>query len=198
MSSARTSPSRAFQEAMPMNRSRRRLQLPLGAAILLVVLMLALGRLPGNAPATPPTAELITVTPAAAAAAPAQAIVASATATRSPATPAASTAPPAGLTIPTPPPGEGLATVRYEHLPPEGREVIRLIARGGPFPYRQDGTTFQNRERLLPGKPSGYYKEYTVVTPGSPDRGARRIVAGTQGELYYTADHYASFRRVVP
>jgi ribonuclease T1 len=107
-------------------------------------------------------------------------------------------APSPTLFIPTPLPGERLSTIRYDQLPTEGQGVIVLIARGGPFSYRQDGSTFQNREGLLPNKPSGYYKEYTVETPGSSDRGARRIIAGQQGELYYTADHYASFRRVVP
>jgi len=91
----------------------------------------------------------------------------------------------------------GLPTIKYERLPAQARETIDLIQRGGPFPYRQDGAVFQNRERLLPGKPNGYYHEYTVETPGSPDRGARRIIAGGEGELYYTDDHYASFKQVV-
>ncbi len=91
----------------------------------------------------------------------------------------------------------GLPTIQYERLPAQARETIDLIQRGGPFPYRQDGAVFQNRERLLPGKPSGYYHEYTVETPGSPDRGARRIIAGGKGELYYTDDHYASFKQVM-
>ncbi len=103
-----------------------------------------------------------------------------------------------GLTIPAPPPNEGLATIAFDRLPIQARDVIRLIAKGGPFPYRQDGIPFENRERILPQRPAGYYKEYTVETPGSPDRGARRIVAGKQGELYYTGDHYATFKRVVP
>ncbi len=91
----------------------------------------------------------------------------------------------------------GLPTIKYERLPTQARETIELIQSGGPFPYRQDGAVFQNRERLLPGKPNGYYHEYTVETPGSPDRGARRIIAGGQGELYYTDDHYDSFKQVV-
>ncbi|MEQ7005829.1 ribonuclease domain-containing protein [Actinopolymorpha sp. B17G11] len=83
-------------------------------------------------------------------------------------------------------------------LPPEAAETLDLIYAGGPFPYDQDGTVFQNREGLLPAEPIGYYREYTVPTPGSPDRGARRIVAGgdqpTDPDVaYYTADHYASF-----
>ncbi len=91
----------------------------------------------------------------------------------------------------------GLATVAIAELPPQARRTLALIDAGGPFPFPQDGTTFQNRERLLPRQPSGYYREYTVVTPGSPDRGARRIVAGRNGDRYYTDDHYASFRSVV-
>jgi ribonuclease T1 len=91
----------------------------------------------------------------------------------------------------------GLATTTPDQLPPEARETIALIDRGGPFPFRQDGTVFQNREGLLPAQPSGYYHEYTVVTPGENDRGARRIVAGDGGELYYTDDHYDSFVEVV-
>lgn len=91
----------------------------------------------------------------------------------------------------------GLPTIAYDRLPAQARETIALIQRGGPFPYRQDGAVFQNRERLLPGKPNGYYHEYTVVTPGSPDRGARRIVTGANGELYYTDDHYDSFKQVI-
>jgi ribonuclease T1 len=92
---------------------------------------------------------------------------------------------------------DGLPVIAYDDLPREAHETLRLIERGGPFPYRQDGSTFQNRERLLPRKPGGYYREYTVETPGEDDRGARRIVAGEEGELYYTDDHYSSFRRVV-
>ncbi len=87
--------------------------------------------------------------------------------------------------------------LRFDNLPRQAQDTIRLIDRDGPFPYRQDGAVFQNRERLLPSRPSGYYREYTVVTPGESDRGARRIIAGAGGELYYTADHYDSFKRVV-
>lgn len=69
---------------------------------------------------------------------------------------------------------------------------------GGPFSHDQDGTTFQNREGLLPQQSEGYYKEYTCETPGSEDRGARRLVIGSGGETYYTADHYGSFTRIDP
>ena len=88
-------------------------------------------------------------------------------------------------------------TISINDLPLEARHALQLIENGGPFPYRQDGSTFSNREGLLPQKPNGYYHEYTVYTPGSTDRGARRIIAGQGGEYYYTDDHYASFRRIL-
>lgn len=83
-------------------------------------------------------------------------------------------------------------------LPPEAIDTLQLIERGGPFPYSRDGVVFQNRERRLPNRPVGYYREYTVRTPGENDRGARRIVAGGQPAeaFYYTDDHYRSFRKV--
>jgi ribonuclease T1 len=87
-------------------------------------------------------------------------------------------------------------------LPRQGVETYQLIRQGGPFPYDKDGVVFGNRERLLPGQKRGYYLEYTVKTPGSRDRGARRIVCGGQPKTpdvcFYTADHYASFRQIVP
>lgn len=91
----------------------------------------------------------------------------------------------------------GGATVAVADLPPQARTTLDLIKQGGPFPYRQDGVVFGNRERILPAEPSGYYHEYTVRTPGSRDRGARRIIAARDGTQYYTDDHYASFRRIV-
>ena len=90
-------------------------------------------------------------------------------------------------------------------LPPEAIDTLQRIARGGPFEHRQDGATFQNRERRLPLQPRGYYREYTVETPGSRDRGARRIIAGgglpgdsPPIEYFYSDDHYRSFRRFTP
>lgn len=85
-------------------------------------------------------------------------------------------------------------------LPPEALQTLALIERGGPFPYRKDGTVFQNRERLLPARARGYYREYTVPTPGARDRGARRIVTGGDPPevFYYTDDHYSSFRAIEP
>ena len=116
------------------------------------------------------------------------------TATAQAARPTATPTPRAPAAQPTP--DDGFPTIDFARLPAEARETIGLIDRGGPFPYDRDGITFGNRERLLPLKPDGYYREYTVITPGSNDRGARRIVAGQAGELYYTDDHYESFRRV--
>ncbi len=95
------------------------------------------------------------------------------------------------------PAGWSGGTIGVEALPPEAIDTLLLIDEGGPFPYDQDGSTFQNREGILPGAPRGYYREYTVETPGSPDRGARRIVTGRDGERYYTDDHYDSFLFIV-
>ena len=93
-----------------------------------------------------------------------------------------------------------LQYVSVDDLPVQARRTLELIRRGGPFPYRKDGSVFGNRERLLPRKPRGYYTEYTVPTPCARDRGARRIVAGGEpgrhDEFYYTDDHYASFRKI--
>jgi ribonuclease T1 len=83
--------------------------------------------------------------------------------------------------------------VALSSLPAEATDTAELIEQGGPYPYPQDGTVFQNREDILPDCTTGYYHEYTVKTPGSPDRGARRIVTGDDGEHFYTDDHYASF-----
>jgi ribonuclease T1 len=91
----------------------------------------------------------------------------------------------------------GLPWADLGALPPQVADTVERIDRGGPYRYTQDDTVFGNRERLLPARPSGYYREYTVPTPGSPDRGPRRVVAGDRGdELFYTGDHYASFVRI--
>ncbi|CAL9616579.1 ribonuclease domain-containing protein [Streptomyces sp. NPDC057838] len=82
----------------------------------------------------------------------------------------------------------------YSALPSQAHDTLDLIEQGGPYPFDQDGTVFRNREGILPSQSSGYYHEYTVITPGSSTRGARRIVTGERSqEDYYTADHYASF-----
>ena len=93
---------------------------------------------------------------------------------------------------------DGPATVGVAELPAEARRVLALLDAGGPFPYRQDGSVFGNYERRLPAHPRGWYREYTVPTPGERDRGARRIVAGRDGTRYYTADHYESYARIRP
>lgn len=110
----------------------------------------------------------------------------------------------AALTAPqarTAPPADQTPVVLAE-LPAEARQTKELIQSGGPFPYAKDGSVFGNRERLLPREKRGYYREYTVRTPGAKSRGARRIVCGGEkpaapDACYYTADHYASFRRIV-
>ncbi len=98
---------------------------------------------------------------------------------------------------PSPSGVSGLPLVDLDDLPPEAAETVELIDDGGPFPYDRDGVTFENREGLLPDRDVGYYAEYTVPTPGSDDRGPRRIVTGDDGELYWTADHYRSFEEIV-
>jgi ribonuclease T1 len=86
--------------------------------------------------------------------------------------------------------------VALAELPPEARQTVLLIRRGGPFPFDRDGVVFGNFERRLPSRERGYYREYTVPTPGIRHRGAKRIVAGRSGELYYSDDHYRTFRRI--
>lgn len=104
-----------------------------------------------------------------------------------------------GVAAEAPPTSDAARASRYPgFLPPEAVATLEQIERGGPFPYDRDGSVFQNRERRLPDQPRGYYREYTVETPGAPDRGARRIVTGGQPPevYYYTDDHYRSFRRL--
>jgi guanyl-specific ribonuclease Sa len=96
------------------------------------------------------------------------------------------------------PDSQPAATADVSGLPAEARDTLARIAAGGPFAHRQDGSVFQNRERLLPSRPRGWYREYTVETPGLSHRGARRIVTGGDppGEFWYSDDHYRSFRRI--
>ena len=89
-----------------------------------------------------------------------------------------------------------IESVALRELPPEGRKTVALIQKGGPFPYPRDGVVFSNREGRLPREKRGYYHEYTVPTPSARNRGARRIVSGRGGELYYSDDHYETFRRI--
>ena len=90
-----------------------------------------------------------------------------------------------------------IGTVLVSELPPAARETLRLVNVGGPFPHLKDGAVFGNRERRLPRKPRGHYREFTVPTPGSRDRGPRRIITGRDGESYYTYDHYRTFKRIL-
>lgn len=101
----------------------------------------------------------------------------------------------AGLAPATP--TTDLTTIGVDQLPSQAVDTLQLITTGGPFPFSRDGVVFNNRERLLPAQPKGFYREYTVITPGASDRGARRIVAADDGARFYTDDHYDSFREVV-
>ncbi|MBB5869415.1 ribonuclease T1 [Allocatelliglobosispora scoriae] len=100
---------------------------------------------------------------------------------------------PAGRATPV----SGLATIAAADLPKQARDTLVLIDKKGPFPYSRDGIVFGNNEKILPARARGYYHEYTVPTPGEQDRGARRLVVGDQGDVYYTDDHYDSFRQVL-
>ena len=107
----------------------------------------------------------------------------------------------ASLAIPasaqkTPAPPATVTDIAESQLPREARETLALIRKGGPFPYAKDGATFGNREGVLAAKRRGYYREYTVKTPGERTRGARRIIWGAGGEFFYTDDHYNHFRRI--
>ncbi len=109
-------------------------------------------------------------------------------------------APAPGAHTPTPittTPASPAAAALPAFLPPEARATLALIARGGPYPNRQDGVVFGNYEHLLPRETRGYYHEYTVETPGARNRGARRIITGGDpaSVYYYTGDHYRSFRK---
>lgn len=120
------------------------------------------------------------------------------TAVEDPAARATSTTAPGGTAYPSAAdtPDSGLETIAESKLPGEARATLELIRAGGPYPYDQDDKTFQNRERILPQQKRGYYREYTVETPGEGDRGPRRIVAGGDGDKYWTTDHYDSFRQI--
>lgn len=89
-----------------------------------------------------------------------------------------------------------VASIAKAALPVEANATLGLIDHNGPFPHQRDGIVFRNREGKLPAQPDGYYHEYTVETPGAKDRGARRIVAGSAGERYYSDDHYATFKKI--
>ena len=94
-------------------------------------------------------------------------------------------------------PETGLPWVREDELPVEAQGTLAIIDQGGPFPEAKDGSVFHNFEAILPAREDGYYREFTVLTPGSSDRGARRIVTGSPDEYFWTQDHYASFERIL-
>ncbi len=185
--------------------SSRRLVSFLGALLTLIVVIAGIVFTQTNADARPTVPAGLPTPPATAIAA---APGATATATTPPRTPTNRAAPTATVaptiaaskpmpTVTAPAANDGFAAIPFGSLPPEAQRTIELIDRNGPFPYDRDGITFGNREGFLPAQADGYYHEYTVVTPGSADRGARRIIAGRDGQRYYTDDHYKSFRRVV-
>ena len=163
--------------------------------LLVVVAGIVFGQANGGARPTATAGRPATVAAAPGATATTPVVAAASKARPTATRPPPATAPPRAPSVP-PAATDGLATVPFASLPPEAQQTIALIERGGPFPYDRDGITFGNREGLLPAQASGYYREYTVSTPGSADRGTRRIIAGRDGQLYYTDDHYESFRRV--
>ncbi|MBM4782339.1 MAG: M48 family metalloprotease [Archangiaceae bacterium] len=107
-------------------------------------------------------------------------------------------APPEEAPLPKREKGATESTIKISQLPDEARDTLKLIESNGPYPFDRDGIEFKNREGKLPYRPGGYYREYTVITPGERTRGARRIVTGANGERYYSDDHYQSFSRLVP
>ena len=123
-----------------------------------------------------------------------QASPAAAPAATSPSVAPAQNAPPAAPAASAAWPGVNALVARAERA--QLLATLELIARGGPFPYDKDGSVFGNRERKLPARPRGYYREYTVPTPDAPNRGARRIVQGRDGDTWYTSDHYRTFVRI--
>jgi ribonuclease T1 len=159
-----------------MNRSRSKLVAFAGLVIAVVVLVVAMvggGSLtaPSSAPPSGGQTTTQSTTPA-----PGPALSSAAAAVANPST---------------------LPTINESQLPKEARQTLTLIAKGGPYPYDRDGVNFGNFEGLLPKKTSGFYKEYTVKTPGESDRGARRIVVGKDSAKYYTQDHYESFKFII-
>ncbi|WP_026548391.1 ribonuclease domain-containing protein [Paenarthrobacter nicotinovorans] len=159
-----------------MNRSRSKLVAFAGLVIAVVVLVVAMvggGSLtaPSGAPTSGGETTAQSTTPA-----PGPALSSSAAAVENPST---------------------LPAMNASQLPREARQTLALIAKGGPYPYDRDGVNFGNFEGLLPKKSGGFYKEYTVTTPGETDRGARRIIVGKDSAKYYTPDHYESFKFIV-
>ncbi|MDI2037079.1 ribonuclease domain-containing protein [Paenarthrobacter nitroguajacolicus] len=164
-----------------MNRSRSKLVAFAGLVIAVVVLVVAMvggGAL--TAPSSAPGSSVQTTTPA------------PGPAPTSPAAVPGRTMAPTGVEN-----SSTLPSINASQLPSEARQTLALIAKGGPYPYDRDGVNFGNFEGLLPKKSGGFYKEYTVPTPGESDRGARRIIVGKDAAKYYTPDHYESFKFII-
>lgn len=155
------------------------------AAVLLVMVIVAWSQMRSTTATTASAPRITVVTPSSA----------STPRPTSTTRPSPTTSPRAGCTSPREADTVDIGDIG--DLPTEALDTLALIVSGGPYPYRQDDGVFSNRERILPKQPKGYYHEYTVVTPGSDDRGARRIIAGECGERWYTDDHYDSFRLIV-
>ncbi|WP_395296290.1 ribonuclease domain-containing protein [Kitasatospora hibisci] len=177
------------------SRTRLPASLPARLAVRLAVLLCALAAAGCTGADHGATTTATTATATATGAASAGTATVPRTSTPRPSAPGATAAAPApaGTWVPTDP---ALADVCRTRLPAQALDTLGLIAKRGPYPYRSDGIVFENRENRLPRKASGYYHEYTVVTPGSADRGARRVVTGGSGEQYWTADHYDSFQEI--
>ena len=167
---------------MPMKKADRQLLMLIGIAVCVAILWWAVSR--GSSSEQPgPNATTSSV-------------IDSPTATVSEPKPPASPGTEQGPSD-APTPASGLPTIAESALPRQARDTLALIRAGGPYPYDEDDGIFQNRERILPRQSRGYYREYTVETPGSDDRGARRIIGGVDGDRYYTDDHYDSFRQII-
>ncbi|GAA3709107.1 hypothetical protein GCM10022204_29170 [Microlunatus aurantiacus] len=175
---------------VPVNRTVARVGAILTAVAVVVLLVYAL-QAGGPTPTAGPTDAVPTATTASSTG---RSVDRTPTTGRATATARTTTAPRSSS---LPSPSDGLAWVRLADLPVQARQTVALIDAGGPFPYAKDGATFNNFEGVLPKRARGYYREYTVRTPGERDRGARRIVTGDRDrELFYTADHYDTFARV--
>ena len=173
---------------LPAGRGARTAVAAVGLLVLVLVAVLVGLLGPSGSDAGPDPAGTTSVRPAGRAS-----TGPSARSSRRPTAPSTATATNAGGRDPR----SGLPLVALGQLPPEARQTVALIDRGGPFPYAKDGVTFGNNEGLLPAHPRGWYREYTVRTPGEGDRGPRRIVTGDDDrEIYYTGDHYVTFARV--
>lgn len=74
--------------------------------------------------------------------------------------------------------------------------TMRRIDQGQKLSFPHDGTVFKNRERLLPARADGHYREWVHPTPKLSGPGPQRVVTGKSGEAYYTHDHYRTFKRI--